>query len=322
MKKLLLIALALNFVACSTENEKTSAEIAEVTQNLFNPNPGPEDYRFVKDPNFLKDEKELAEKEKGFSGKKSEVWVRTYVPDPNFRLALINVAAAKEDAVVGDNYLNLDATRFALYIPSANITDATGIEVFTSMSQLLINGNKLKTLNLSKLTNLRWLECQNNQLTSLNLAANTILTQIWCYNNQLTTLTLPPAVNTLWGVWCYGNKLTSLELNGNNKLTSLFVHTNQLKTLNTTALTLLEKANLSTNKWVTLNFDSNTKLTALWCYGNSYLTDISIKNNNNFAITTTDFTQNFKKPKIHVDPTFLSQANQKWPNSGGSIYQL
>lgn len=324
MKKLFFMALALNFVACSTDNnEIVSSPTAEVKESTFNPNPNPEDYRTAKDPNFIQDEKTLTEKEKGsITGKALALWVRTYVPDPNFRLALINIGAGQEDAIKGDNYINLDKSRGGLYVPNANITDATGIQAFTSLYQLVISGNKLTSLNVSAITSLSWLECQYNQLALLDLSKNKNLSQIWCHTNLLTSLTLPSAVNTLWGVWCYDNKLTTLNLNGNNKITSLFIQTNQLTALNTTSLTILDKTNVSSNRWTTLNFNANSKLTSLWCFSNTLLTDLSIKNNNNVAIVNQDFRFNTKAPKIHVDASFLSKANTLWPSRGSSVYVL
>lgn len=328
MKKLFFMALALNFVACSTDNnennnEITSSPTAEVKESTFNPNPNPEDYRNAKDYNFIQDEKTLAEKGKGsLTGKALELWVRTYVPDSNFRLALINIGAGKEDAVLGDRFIYLDKSRGGLYLPNANITDATGIQAFTSLYQLIISGNKLTYLNVSAITSLSWLECQNNQIAILDLTKNTNLSQIWCHTNQLFSLSLPSAENTLWGVWCYENRLTNLNLNGNNKITSLFIQSNALTTLNTTSLTLLNKTNVSSNRWTTLNFNANSKLTSLWCFSNTLLTDLSIKNNNNVAIVNQDFRFNTKAPKIHVDASFLPKANTSWGLRGSSIYQL
>jgi len=322
MKKVLLLALALNFVACSTDNnENTSSEVTKVSATTFSANPTPEDYRKAKDVNFIKDEKALAE-QGNITKKTAAVWVNTYVPDANFRAALINIGAGQEDAIPGNNYIDIDKTRVGLYLVGANISDATGIQAFTSLYQLWISGNNLTTLNLSAINTLGWLECQNNQLTSLNLASNTNLSQIWCYNNQLTSLILPANNANLWGLWCYGNQLSTLNLNGNNNLTSLFVQINNLSTLSTASLSLLQKVNLSYNKWVTLNYSTNPSLNCFWCYNNTLLTDINLKNGNNPAITIVDFSGNTKRPAIHVDASFLSQAPSLWTPSGGSVYQL
>jgi hypothetical protein len=322
MKKIFLVALALNFVACSTDNnESNSNQLSLAKENTFNPNPTPEDYRIAKYPSFIENQKSLSEKG-SVLGKTAAVWVNTYVPNLAFRNRLISLGAGQEDANLTDNYINIDKTRGGLDLNNASITDLTGIQAFTSLNQLVVSNNSLTTLNVSALTNLTWIECQNNQLTTLNLSANTNLYQVWCQNNLLTTLTLPANTTTLWGVWCYGNSLSTLNLNGNNKITDLFCQTNQLTALGTTPLTELKQTNLSYNKWTTLNFTTNSKLTFIYITNCSLLTDINLKNGNNTAITGQSFQSNSKSPAIHVDASFLSSANASWPNKGTSTYVL
>ncbi|TDO83062.1 hypothetical protein EV143_102326 [Flavobacterium chryseum] len=323
MKKVLLLALALNFVACSTDNnEDNSVETAKVTTSTFNANPSPDDYRKANDANFVKDEKALLE-QANITKKTAAVWVNATIPDANLRAALINIGAGDaNDGTPNDNTINIDKTRGGLYLAGANISDATGLQAFTSLSQLIINGNNLTSLNVSGIPTLTWLECQYNQLTTLNLTSNTNLTQIWCHNNLLTSLSLPANVSGLWGLWCYGNQLSTLNLNGNVNLTSLFVQINNFSTLSTASLTSLKMVNLSYNKWVTLNYSTNSQLNCFWCYNNTLLTDINLKNGNNAAITIVDFSGNTKRPAIHVDANFVAQAPILWTPSGGSVYQL
>ncbi|SHG35586.1 leucine-rich repeat domain-containing protein [Flavobacterium johnsoniae] len=320
MKKLVMLAIALNLAACSTDNnESTSTELAQEKQSTFNPNPTPSDYAKANYPSFIENQKTLSASE---TGKKAAVWVNTYVPNAAFRTRLISIGAGQEDANPNDNYIDIDKSRGGLFLDNAGITDLTGIQAFTSLSQLIVSNNLLTTLNVSALTSLTWIECQNNQLTSLNLSANTNLYQVWCQNNLLTSLTLPASTTTLWGVWCYGNQLATLNLNGNNKITDLFCQTNQLTTLALSPLTELKQTNVSANKWVTLNYNSNSKLIMLYITNCSLITDISIKNGNNAAITNQSFQSNAKSPKIHVDDAFLINANTAWPNKGTSTYVL
>jgi hypothetical protein len=323
MKKLLLIALALNFVACSSDedNTTTSNQIVEVKTDSFSPNPTPLDYRNAQYPSFMEDLKNISNKNISVTGRIAEVWVNTYVPDVAFRNKLIAIGAA-QDPVPGDNYIEVDSARIGLFVSNSGITDLTGIQSFTGLSFLNVTGNNLTSLNISALTNLNALECQNNKITSLNLSANTNLTQIWCQDNLLTSLTLPSAVNTLWGVWCYNNKLTTLNLNGNTKITHLFIQSNQLTAFDFSPYTKLEMLNCSFNSWIILNFDSNINLTTLWCFSNPLLKDISIKSGFNEKITTQEFKNNAKYPPIHVDQSFLINANTSWPNRGGSTYVL
>jgi hypothetical protein len=316
MKKLFLIALALNLVACSNDNtENTATPTAVVKTNSFNPNPTPEDYRNANYPNF---------DIKPSTSKLAAVYVNTYIPNAAFRTALLNLGAAITSSS-GTNYLQIDKTRGGLFLDGSGISDLTGIQAFTSLSQLSLNGNSLTTLNISALTNLSYLDCRYNNLTSLTLSANINLAQVWCNNNPLlTSLTLPTATTTLWGVWCYGCKLTTLDLKGNTKITDLFCQSNQLTTasLNLGAYTLLTQINCSANKMLTLDLHLNSKLTSFWCSSNTLLTDINIINAFNSNIVNQDFRYNTKIVNIHVYPAFLPNANTLWPNRGSAVYKL
>jgi hypothetical protein len=322
MKKLLLIALVLNFVACSDDNtENTSTSTAVAKKETFNPEPTPQDYLNAKYPNYMASVESLTKNEKSVTGKTTVTWVSATFPDAALRAALIGIGAGMEDANTSDNVILVDKDRGGLYLQNKGITNLTGIQAFTSLVQLIVSDNLLTTINVSGLANLKWIECQNNQLTSLNLSSNTQLYQVWCQNNLLTSLTLPSSPY-LWGVWCYGNQLTTLNLNGNTTITDLFIQGNQIATFNFTSFVNLKQINVSSNKWVSLNFNSNSALTFLMCYSNTLLTDMSIKNNNNFILTQQNFTSNTKSPLIHVDASFLSSANTNWPQKGTSTYVL
>ncbi|HKX85514.1 MAG TPA: hypothetical protein VJL37_02495 [Flavobacterium sp.] len=320
MKKLLMIALVLNLVACSTDSTESNAgQAADVKGSTFNPNPTPEDYRKANYPNFMSDLLTIEDAIEGKSNANRAPWVNTYVPDAAFRAKLISLGAAT-DTNLTDNFVTIDQGRGGLILTNSGISDLTGIKAFTSLVQLAVASNNLTTLDVSGMTSLNVIECNNNQLTSINLTGTTNLYQLWCHNNQLTSLTLPSAANTLWGVWCYGNQLTTLNLNGNVKITDLFCQTNKLTSITLTTFTLLKQVNCSANRWATLNFNSNTKLTFLYCMGNTLLTDIKVKNGFNANIINPNFSNNIKSPLIHVDN--VSYANTAWPNKGTSTYVL
>lgn len=322
MKKLLLIALALNFVACSNDDsaENTTSTIATVKQETFNPNPTPQDYLNAKHPDFMASIESLKATNSSSSTAKTAAFVSTYIPDPILRTALFNLGAA-QDANPSDQYMEVDTNRGGLYLAGLGINDLTGINGFTNLKQLIVSGNNLTTINVSGLANLQWIECQQNQLTTLNLSANTKLQQVWCHLNQLTSLVLPNSP-TLFGVWCYSNQLTTLNLNNNTGITQLFIQGNQLTSFNFAPYVNIEQMNVSSNKWVTLNFSLNPKIKSIWAFSITTLTDLNIKNGANTLVNTQDFTRNTKWPPIHVDALFLNNANTAWPNKGASTYVL
>lgn len=324
MKKLLFIgALALNLAACSNdsnENINPSASVVDVQESTFNPNPNPEDYRAAKHEKFLEIEKSILEKD--LTKKTAAVWVRTYVPDANFRQALLNLAAAEDDAVSGDNYILIDQSRGGLQISGKNISDLTGIKAFTNLVQLLCSDNELVSIDVSGMVNLRWIECHRNHLTNLNLSTNINLEQVWCHTNGIKTLSLPASNGKLFGLWAYSNKLQTLNLNGNITLSELFIQTNDLTSLNFVPFTALQQTNLSSNQWETLNFTQNKNLRMLYIESCSKLIDIDLRNQNNRKITNQSFYNNKFGTIIHVDPDFLEIAREYWKNHGTSTYAL
>jgi hypothetical protein len=91
------------------------------------------------------------------------------IPDANFKTYLIGNTLINTN---GDSEIQIsEATAFtqSVYCPSLGITDLTGIEAFTNITELY---------------------CGFNQLTSLDVSQNTALVYVYCYSNQLTCLNL------------------------------------------------------------------------------------------------------------------------------------
>ena len=151
--------------------------------------------------------------------------IYTYVPDNNFEVALIGLGL---DNTLNDTVLTvaIDTITY-LNIASENISDLTGIENFTALTQLYCGDNQLTSLDVSNNTALTQLNCVgNHQLTSLDVSNNTALTQLSCGLTKLTSLDV--SNNTaLTYLNCSDNKLTSLDLrNGNNTNLLLRAHWN------------------------------------------------------------------------------------------------
>ena len=103
---------------------------------------------------------------------------QTYVPDDNFEQALINLGY---DFAL-DNNVETTAidTVNSLYINGLGVSDLTGIEDFTALTELF---------------------CYSNQLSSLNLSNNTQLVEVSCGSNQLTYIDLRNGNNS--GLWYF-----------------------------------------------------------------------------------------------------------------------
>ena len=139
----------------------------------------------------------------------------TYVPDDLFEQALIDQgydSGPLDDYVPTANINSLTS----LSMSSKGIADLTGIEDFTSLTNLLCWNNNLTALDLSQNLALISVKCNGNQLTELDLTNNTALVSIKCYNNLITELDVSHLPN-LDEVRCEGNQLTQLNVkNGNN----------------------------------------------------------------------------------------------------------
>ena len=157
------------------------------------------------------------------------------------------------------------------------ISDLTGINYFTALTELDCSFNKLTTLDVSKNTALTELGCSYNQLTNLDVSGCTALTKLACYNNQLTNLDV--SKNTaLTELDCSSNQLTNLDVSGCTALTELDCCGNQLTNLDVSKNTALTELVCSYNQLTDLDVSKNTKLTELYCSGNQ-LTDLDVSKN-------------------------------------------
>ena len=154
-----------------------------------------------------------------------------YIPDANFKSYLIGNSDINTN---GDTEIQVsEASAFsgAIFCSGLNISDLTGIEAFTSLTELYCGGNQLTSLDVSTNTALEALLCEYNQLTSLDVSSNTALEGLGCYNNQLTSLDMSSNTALLW-LACIDNQLTSLDVSNNTALTLLDCADNQLTCLN------------------------------------------------------------------------------------------
>jgi Leucine-rich repeat (LRR) protein len=150
----------------------------------------------------------------------------TYVPDDNFEQALIDLGY---DSGALNNYVttsNIENLTF-LNVSNKNISDLTGIEDFTALTNLSCYDNFLTTLNISNNIALTDLLCFNNQLTALDVNFNLALDNLRCENNQLITLAVTN--NTaLSRLDCSNNQIGNLDLSQNSSLSIIKAYNNQL----------------------------------------------------------------------------------------------
>ena len=198
------------------------------------------------------------------------------IPDANFKTYLLGNSSINTngDTEIQCSEASAFTDDFQLY--NLNISDLTGIEAFTSLTELYFSNNNISSLDLSANIALTAIRSSQNPITSLDLSNHTALTLLECQSNSLTTLNLANNINlttlkaddntitsldlsnqtALTSFNCSNNSLTSLNLaNGNN--TNLF----QIQANNNPNLTCItvDDATYSTTNWVSFSYTFDTQ---------------------------------------------------------------
>jgi PKD repeat protein len=242
------------------------------------------------------------------------------IPDANFKAALVANAAINTNANTEIECSEAAAYTGNIFVQSLNIADLTGIEAFTSLTELHCGQNSLANLDLSSNAALSILWCNNNSLATLNLSANTALTQLSCVSNSLTSLNVSnnTALTTLY---CNYNSLLSLDVSTNTALSTLQCHYNSLPSLDLYSNTALIELVCFNNSITSLDLSTNTALEYLLCESNS-LTDLNIQNGNNANLIGFDATNNPSLTCIQVDDASYMNNNWSGAKDPGATYTV
>ena len=251
---------------------------------------------------------------------------QTYVPDNNFEQALIDLGY---DTTLDDyvSTANINAISI-LDVGSKNISDLTGIEAFTALTDLDCRFNQLTSLNITQNTALTVLNCSFNQITSLNVAQNTALTGLICSanslsslsvnantaleylyfnNNQITNIDVTQNI-ALNFLKCENNQIASLDISQNIAIESLFCFNNLLTALDLSTNLGLRNLYCSTNQITSLDLSLNTLMGIIDCSDNA-LTSLNIKNGNNTNFFSFNTLNNTNLSCIEVDDATYATAN-------------
>ena len=150
----------------------------------------------------------------------------TNFPDAKFRQYVLDNIDTNKDKKLSTAEISAVKTIDASGLGIANLK---GVERFTSVTDLYVANNKLKTVDLTKNTKIAYLNLSNNSLTgTLNLSKCTKLRVVKYGSNQLTKVTMPAKkyLNNLDFVDASNNKFTTqanagLNLGDSDYLTSL-----------------------------------------------------------------------------------------------------
>jgi hypothetical protein len=237
----------------------------------------------------------------------------TYVPDDKFEQALIDLGY---DTTLDDSVLTANISGVtSLDVSNKEISDLTGIEDFTALTELVCSSNKLTSLDVTANTALTYLSCHDNKLTSLDVSANTALIYLKCSENQLTSLDV--SKNTaLTSLKCWSNQLASLDVSKNTALNELQCWKNQLTSLDVSKNKALSYLSCEENQLTSLDVSANTALSVLWCNDNS-LTSLNMRNGVKDSLTTFFVQSNPDLTCIDVLDPAWSTAN--WTNANDNM---
>ncbi|WP_299886419.1 M4 family metallopeptidase [uncultured Lacinutrix sp.] len=153
------------------------------------------------------------------------------IPDSNFESALNDLGY---DDLLGDNKVPLALINTVQWLNVANegITDLTGIEYFTALTNFDCSYNSLTSMDMTSNVLLDTFRCDNNSaLTSINTSANTALLYYEAFNCALSTIDISNNLNLL-NLEIYNNSFTSLDLSNHASLEVLDCSDNNLTYLN------------------------------------------------------------------------------------------
>lgn len=280
------------------------------------------------------------------------------IPDNNFLQALIKEDIDKnEDGQIDENEAKV-VTR--LSVSNEFITDLTGVEKFTEITDLTCHGNLLASLDITKNTKLTVLAAWDNAILNIDLTKNELLTDLYLHNNGLTSIDLSKNVlltdvllgnNSLSAIdvsnnleietlSVHQNSLTELDVINNIKLTSLTCGNNDLTNLNVANNTLLEDLECSENQISNLDVSNNIRLKELNCTGNSIttlnleankflirlycinnsLTELNLKNGFNSRLTILSCFGNNDLSCIQVDNVTYATNQGSWIKDSTANY--
>lgn len=236
------------------------------------------------------------------------------IPDANFKAYLVANTAINTNS---DSEIQVsEAAAFTGVIDCgySNITDMTGLEAFTEITELRCYGNNLSTLDVSQNLELEELYCQDNlnivsvitgantNLQYINASMNTSLYQLdVSQNSSLVVLNLEDT------------GFNSLDVTANSSLETLLLTYTYISSLDLSQNTALTTLGLFGSYSLNVIDVSNCiNLTSLNCTNINSLTELNLKNLNPSTLTSFYATGNPNLTCIEVDDVAAATAN--WTN--------
>ena len=175
-----------------------------------------------------------------------------------------------------------------------NVTDASGLEKITSLTNITLNNNKLTSLNTSNNLKLARLQANYNLLENLNVSGNTNLIELRVRSNKLTGIDLATNI-ALKELEIQSNPIISLNVDNNVLLTSLNISRTKFSTLNLSYNTKLEELSAESSALTELDLTSNVELSSI--------------NLDTCKLTSLDLSKNKKLKRVQTKVNKLTSLN-------------
>lgn len=199
-----------------------------------------------------------------------------------------------------------------------NLDNLDGLEYFTSLEALYVNGMGLTALDVSKLTDLQRLTCYDNpDLGHLDVSANTKLQDLSCDNTGLSELDVTKNTELVF-LTCGYNDIAELDLSQNLKLKELDISVNDvISSIDNIASTELTSLVMEGCSNITeLDVSQYTQLEHLSCYDTS-ISFLDVSQNTALvvlaceftSISTLDVSRNTKLESLWCGHTQITELN-------------
>jgi trimeric autotransporter adhesin len=244
-----------------------------------------------------------------------------YIPDPNFRHALVTnyEINTNMDGVI--QYCEAEKYTGIIRVDQLNIQDMTGIEAFPHISYLNCMGNQISRLILGTKDNLGALDCPNNPMHTLDVSAAPSLNAIVAYSTQLDGIDVSNNPN-LVNLDLHFVNIFSLDVSNNPKLRMLDIYADPITSLDLSANTQLTDLNINSTGIREIDLTHNPELGVLYANSlglveinleaNTKLYDVDLRGN---EIPYLDFSHHPRMERLLAgENTSLTKMNMKGVN--------
>ena len=118
------------------------------------------------------------------------------------------------------------------------IENLGGLEYFTNLTELRVNGHNLGMADFTSLSQLKMLYAYEAGLTSISVSGLDQLERLWIQYNALEAIDLT-GLGSLKSFWCNDNEISALDLNDTQNLEVLVCGNNQIDALEVDFLSAL-----------------------------------------------------------------------------------